>query len=130
MIGHPSSTDEAIKDLTNSNGKPHLAITGIAVIGKDPITGKVKKINDFVETKVTFAKLTQQQIRMYAKSGEPMGRAGAYAIQGLGAILIEDIEGSYSNVVGLPLERLSEILADEFHKPIWKFDKVSNSEFP
>jgi septum formation protein len=59
-----------------------------------------------------------------------MGRAGAYAIQGLGALLIKSLEGSYSNVVGLPLERLSEILAEEFEKPIWKFDVVSNWSFP
>jgi septum formation protein len=130
MIGHPINRDEAIRDLSALNGKTHLAVTGIAVIGREPNTDKIKKFGDYVETKVTFADLSQQQIQMYAESGEPMGRAGAYAIQGLGAMLIKDLDGSYSNVVGLPLERLSEILVTEFNKSVWMFDKVSNWSFP
>jgi septum formation protein len=125
MVGHPTLPEQAQKDLMVLNGKDHIAITGIAIIGKDQITGKLKIKTDCVQTKVTFAQNSDQQIITYAASGEPIGRAGAYAIQGLGTLLIKEIEGSYSNVVGLPLERLSEIFANDFHKPIWMFDKVS-----
>jgi septum formation protein len=130
MIGHPKNPSEATRDLTNLNGKSHLAITGMAVIGRDPRTGNIKKVVDCVETVVTFENLQPEQIKAYVETGEPIGRAGAYAIQGLGAMLIKDLEGSYSNVVGLPLEKLCEILADKFHKPIWVFDKVSGWTFP
>lgn len=130
MIGHPHNAEEAIRDLTNLNGKSHFAITGIAIIGRDPQTHTLKKVTDFVETRVTFGDLSFEQIKAYAETGEPLARAGAYAIQGLGTMLIKDLDGSYSNVVGLPLERLCEILAEQFNKPIWLFDKVSNWTFP
>jgi septum formation protein len=130
MIGHPQTVEHAIQDLTSLNGKSHYAVTGIAIIGRDPETNKVKRFTDYVETKITFGNLSPEQIRSYAETGEPIARAGAYAIQGLGTMLIKDLDGSYSNVVGLPLERLSEILAQEFNKPIWLFDKVSNWTFP
>lgn len=130
MVGHPKSKQAAIRDLKTLNGKTHLAITGIAVIGKDPETGMIKRFGDCVETQVTFADLPLEQIVGYAETEEPLHRAGAYAIQGLGTMLINNLEGSFSNVVGLPLECLSEILANEFNKPIWKFDKVSNWDFP
>jgi len=130
MIGHPRTTEEAITELIKVNDTSHYAITGIAIIGKDPLTDNIKKVTACVNTKVSFAKLSPEEIKAYAETGEPIGRAGAYAIQGLGTMLIKDLEGSYSNVVGLPLERLSEILAEEFNKPIWKFDKVSNWNFP
>jgi septum formation protein len=129
MIGHPRSSAEAQKDLIVLNGKDHIAITGIAIIGKDPKTGELMVKTDCVQTKVTFAKNSEEQIEAYAASNEPIGRAGSYAIQGLGALLIKEIEGSYSNVVGLPLERLSEIFANDFNRPIWMFDKVSRWSF-
>jgi septum formation protein len=130
MIEHPQNVNEAIQELTKLSGRTHKAITGIAIIGKDPQTGQIKTIVEYVETEVTFADLTPEQIKIYAETKEPLGRAGAYAIQGLGAMLAKNLEGSYSNVVGLPLERLSGILAEEFNKPIWKFDKVSSWSFP
>lgn len=131
FIGHPETDKAAIEDLTRLSGKDHYAITGIAVIGRDPQQPeKIKVIADCIQTKVTFAELTSEQIKTYVETGEPIGRAGSYAIQGLGALLISNIDGSYSNVVGLPLERLTAILADEFGKPIWLFDKVSNWSFP
>lgn len=82
------------------------------------------------KTTVTFIDASEEERDAYADTGEPIGRAGAYAIQGLGTMLIKSVDGSYSNVVGLPLEKLSKILADEFGKPIWRFDKVSSWCFP
>jgi len=129
-VGHPQSSKDAERDLRELRGKRHKAITGIAVIGEDPQQGGIKEFYDYVETEVEFAELTEEEIQRYAATSEPIDRAGAYAIQGLGAMLVKYIEGSYSNIVGLPLERLSEILDKEFNKPIWQFDKVSHWSFP
>lgn len=132
MIGHPETTEQAHADLARLNNGDHYALTGLAVIGKDP-QAKPSRLKRFViceRTTVTFVNASDEQLRAYAATREPIGRAGAYAIQGLGAMLISSVDGSYSNVVGLPLERLSQILAEEFGKPIWLFDKVSSWSFP
>jgi septum formation protein len=81
-------------------------------------------------TQVKFKPLSEEELEQYVRSGEPMGKAGAYGIQGRGAIFIEEIDGSYSNVVGLPLERLSDILDREFGLPIWDIDEVSSWTVP
>ncbi len=130
MVGHPTTIAEAEEDLRYLSGKTHIAVTGMAIIGVDPTNGQRKTIVDAVETRVTLANLSDREIEEYAASGEPLGRAGAYAIQGLGIRIIERIEGSYSNVVGLPLEHLAEILSTEFNRPVWTFDKVSDWNFP
>ncbi len=95
------------------------------MIGLKPGTNELLEIKDCIETSVTFAEIDDQQIENYVQSREPYHRAGGYAIQGLGALLVDHIDGSYSNVVGLPLERLAEILAVEFNEPIWRFNKVT-----
>jgi septum formation protein len=125
LIGHPESIAEAKTDLKKLSGKTHKAITGIFVIGCKPGSSEILEVSDCIETSVSIARMDDQQIDNYIQSREPYFRAGAYAIQGLGALLIDRIEGSYSNVVGLPLERLSEILAIDFQKPIWVFNKVT-----
>ena len=86
------------------SGKQHQVITGIAV------THAGKVWTDYVVTSVRIANITTEQIENYLATGEPMGKAGAYAIQGIGALLVENITGCYSNVVGLPLNKLSAIL--------------------
>jgi septum formation protein len=73
--------------------------------------------------------LTGPEIETYIDSGEPFGKAGAYGIQSKGALFVEEIDGSYSNVVGLPLERLSEILDQEFGLPVWQLDAVAGRHF-
>ncbi len=132
MIGHPTTKAEAQEDLARLNNGSHYALTGLAVIGKDPQAqpGRLKRSVVCERTTVTFVDASEERLRAYAETGEPIGRAGAYAIQGLGTMLISSVDGSYSNVVGLPLERLSQVLAEEFGKPIWLFDKVSNWHFP
>ena len=67
-----------------------------------------------VRTKVKFKDLSDDKIRGYINSGEPMDKAGAYGIQGLGSLLIEKIDGDYFNVVGLPISALADTLEDEF----------------
>lgn len=130
LVDHPKTSNEALLALRKLSGKSHSAITGIAIIGLDPKSGRLIIISDYVETKVKFAELKESEISSYVDSKEPIGRAGSYAIQGLGALFVEAIEGSYSNVVGLPLERVSDIFSEIFDCPIWNFDKVSAWRFP
>ena len=72
-----------------------------------------------VITDVTFRTLTYMQIKSYVETGEPMDKAGAYGIQGMGAVLVDRIDGSFSNVVGLPLETVA-IMLDSFNVPYWQ----------
>jgi septum formation protein len=130
IAGHPRTAEEAKKILSQLSGRTHRAISGIAVLGTDPATNRRKTVADCVHTRLRFRTLTESEIESYAFSGEPIGRAGGFAIQERGGLLIEEIEGSYSNVVGLPLERLTDILSRDFAMPIWNFDKVSSWRFP
>ncbi len=130
IIPHPTTVSEANEVLQRLSGKCHSAVTGIAVIGLDPGTGERKTVQIHDVTEVKMRQITPREIADYAESGEPLNRAGGYAIQGRGGLLVERIEGSYSNVVGLPLERLTDVLRDEFANPIWHFDSVSNWRFP
>jgi septum formation protein len=125
LSGHPETLAEARNDLKKLSGKTHKAITGIVVLGLKPGSSELLEVAGCIETSVTFAKIDDSEIEAYVQSREPLSRAGGYAIQGLGALLVDRIEGSYSNVVGLPLERLAEILAVDFKKPIWVFNKVA-----
>ena len=75
-------------------------------------TGKNKTISKSVETKIHIRKLTPAEIDAYVKTKEPLDKAGAYAIQGLGAVFVERIEGDYFNVIGLPLSALTKALKE------------------
>ena len=107
-MGKPKNHDEAREMLTMMNGKSHDVITGFTILDAD----NGKTVSRSVETKVRFRSLTQGEIDAYVRSGEPMDKAGAYAIQGLGAVLVEKIEGDYFNVMGLPLSALAESLQE------------------
>ena len=106
LLGKPHTREEARRMLSLLNGRQHSVLTGFTVI--DTLTGK--KLSRSVETKVFFKKMTGQEIESYVKTGEPLDKAGAYAIQGLGAVLVKKIEGDYFNVMGLPLSSLTEAL--------------------
>ena len=88
--------------LSEISGQPHLVITGLTVLD----TATNKSISRTVDTTVYIKKLTGQEIDAYVKTGEPLDKAGAYAIQGMGAVIVERIEGDYYNVMGLPLQVL------------------------
>ena len=113
LMGKAHSEAEARGMLMVLNGKSHSVITGFTVI--NTLDGKV--VSRAVETKVWFRNLAEQEIDSYVKTGEPIGKAGAYAIQGKGAVIVEGIMGDYSNVVGLPLTALLQTL-EEFEIPI------------
>jgi septum formation protein len=108
VLGKPRTDSEARKMLRALNGQAHSVITGFTIL--DTETGKV--LSRSVETRVHMRKLTLKEIDSYVRSKEPLGKAGGYAIQGLGAVLVERIEGDYSNVVGLPLSALAESLRE------------------
>ncbi len=108
ILGKPKTEAEARQMLEMLSGQAHLVITGFTII--DTETGKT--VSGSVETKVYFRKLTPVEIEAYVKSGEPMDKAGAYAIQGMGAVIVEKIEGDYFNVIGLPLSALAESLKE------------------
>jgi len=106
ILGKPKNKKEARKMLQNLSGKEHRVITGLVVAD-----AKTKKImQDVVITKVKFWKLNKNLIEKYIITGEPLDKAGAYGIQGKGALLVESIKGDYFNVVGLPLNTLNQLL--------------------
>lgn len=104
VLGKPHSPEQAAEMLAALSGRSHLVYTGLAVLrgGEEIVCHE--------GTKVRFRPLTGAEIRAYVATGEPMDKAGAYGIQGRGALLVEAIEGDYYNVMGLPVCRLGQIL--------------------
>ncbi len=115
ILGKPRDEAEARLMLRELEGTSHEVYTGVAVI--DAASGKAAVGHE--RTVVHFRHLTEDEINTYVATGEPADKAGAYAIQGLGALLVTRIEGCYSNVVGLPLVRLAEMCR------IFNFDLLS-----
>ncbi len=99
IFGKPHTEEESMKMLKALNGKAHSVITGFTIID----TKSKRSLSRAIETKVYFRKLTIKEIETYVKSGETLDKAGAYAIQGLGSVIIRRIEGDYFNVIGLPI---------------------------
>lgn len=106
ILGKPDSSEEAHRMLQLLSGSEHRVITGFCII--DP-TGAVSH-SEAVTTNVRIKKLGTDEIDGYIRSGEPYGKAGSYAVQGLGSFMVEEISGSYTNVVGLPLCALIKAL--------------------
>jgi septum formation protein len=97
VLEKPSDARDALRMLGLLSGREHEVITGIC------LRSATRKVVDAASTRVRFVPLTSEEMEAYVASGEPMDKAGAYAIQGLASKFIERIEGSYSNVVGLPM---------------------------
>ena len=104
ILGKPLDPDDAIRMLRLLSGRSHRVITGVAVVTADSIEVAAEV------TAVRFLTLSDQEIAAYVATGEPMDKAGAYAIQGFAARWIPRIEGCYFNVVGLPLALVSTLL--------------------
>jgi septum formation protein len=105
VLGKPKSAAEARSMLETLSGRTHEVHTGVSVA-----YGGHALLTDVETTHVTFRDLSGEQIEAYIATGEPMDKAGAYGIQGRGALLVEKVDGCYFNVVGLPLSRTSEML--------------------
>ena len=103
-LGKPADGDNAFRMLSDLSGREHTVRTGVTVRRGDLSRTEVEA------TAVRFRPLTAEEIRRYIATGEPMDKAGAYGIQGLGALLVEGIRGDYFNVMGLPVLRLARML--------------------
>jgi septum formation protein len=101
VMGKPKSPQDARAMISKLSGRTHEVITGLSLI-----TRQTQSWNRAVKSRVTFRKITEEETTHYLATREPYDKAGAYAVQGLGAMYIERIEGSYTNVMGLPIEEL------------------------
>ncbi|MGO1370624.1 MAG: nucleoside triphosphate pyrophosphatase [Senegalia sp. (in: firmicutes)] len=110
ILVKPNNKEEARNMLKNLSGNTHYVYTGIAIIK----VGTNEKIVDYSMTKVKFRKLDEKIIENYLTTKEYEDKAGSYGIQGKGEILIEEINGSYPNVVGLPIVKLDMLLKEYF----------------
>ncbi len=110
ILGKPKNEDEAFKMLKKLSNREHQVITGMSIVNLE----KNKKIVDYAISNVKFKNLTDQDIIDYISTKEYLDKAGAYGIQGYGALLVEQIKGDYFNIVGLPISKLSDILKDNF----------------
>ena len=108
VLGKPKDEKDAKLILQSISGKVVEVITGFTIL--DAKTNK--QISKAVVTKVFIKKLSEVETDNYIKTGEPMDKAGAFGIQGIGALLVEKIEGDYNNIVGLPLFKLTEALKE------------------
>ncbi len=108
VMGKPRDFKDAEEMLFALSGRAHEVITGVAVLGGE------KEKTFYEKTEVFFKNISAGQIKEYIKTGEPMDKAGAYAIQGLGGLFISGIKGDFQNVVGLPLSALHETLVGDF----------------
>ena len=105
-LGKPRDGDDALRMLTRLAGNRHTVCTGVTV-------RQGERLNCFtVSTDVYFRPATERELRAYIASGEPMDKAGAYGVQGLGALLVERIDGDFFNVMGLPLLPLARALKE------------------
>jgi len=110
VLGKPSSAADAIAMLTKLRGRTHQVFTGVALTAGDR-TEHALDVTD-----VTFRALTDELVAAYVRTGEPMDKAGAYAVQGQGAALIEGIRGDFFGVMGLPLRLVLDLL-ERFGRP-------------
>ena len=108
IMGKPTSEEDAFNTLTMLSGNWHQVYTGIAVSLGD------KMIVDYEVTRVKFREISPDEIEKYIATGEPMDKAGAYGIQDTAGIFVEQIEGDFFNIVGLPVCKLAKILKEEF----------------
>jgi septum formation protein len=102
VLGKPEDERDAKRILRLLSGRWHAVITGLALYE----VNTRREVADYEKTLVRFAQLTDKEVEWYVKSGEPLDKAGAYAIQGRGGLFVEEIAGNYHNVVGLPLALL------------------------
>jgi len=109
ILGKPGSKSEARAMLNQLSGQTHQVLTGYAICCKT----KKRNFSETIKTEVSFKNLSKEEIEWYIHTDEPFDKAGAYAIQGLGTFIVKSINGSYTNVVGLPVCEVVEFLLKE-----------------
>jgi septum formation protein len=115
LMGKPEDQNDARQMLRQLSGRWHAVMTGVALFD----VASRREVADYNKTLVKFARLSEHEMDWYVNTGEPMDKAGAYGIQGLGALFVEEIAGNYNNVVGLPIPlvyRLARRLGYSFVK--------------
>lgn len=100
ILGKPKDNDDALEMLLKLNNNTHSVITGVAIFSKDKI------ITFYEESVITFKNNTLEELKEYVDTLEPIGKAGSYAIQGIGEKLVSSYKGNLDNIIGLPLTRL------------------------
>ena len=113
ILGKPVSTADAEATLARLSGRTHQVMTAVALVQDGQCQSVVSVTN------VTFRELADEEIRAYVSSGEPMDKAGSYGIQGRGGVFVSQLQGSYSAVVGLPLQETAGLLAQAGY-PVWQ----------
>src|SRR4051794_539021 len=109
VVGQPGFEGEARWCLETLSGRTHEVLGALALIGPDRVDGQPEVRTGVESTRVTFAKLGPELIDRYLASGEWRGRAGGYAVQGLGSAMVDGVEGDVSNVIGLPVRLLLQL---------------------
>jgi septum formation protein len=112
IIGKPENAKDAARILRALSGREHQVVTAVALALREQVE------TQFSVSSVWFNELTDTEIRRYVETGEPLGKAGAYAIQGRAGAFVTRIAGSYSGIVGLPLVETAELLK-KFDIPLW-----------
>ncbi len=116
VLGKPRDPKHATEILQKLSGKTQTVVTGLYLYSK-----KFGERSCLVKSEVTFKRLSADEISQYTQTREPYDKAGAYAVQGVGALFIEKIEGSYTNVMGLPIEAVMTELSALTHIPIFEW---------
>jgi len=114
IMGKPRDRGDARAMLQRLSGHQHEVMTGVALAGPTAVRERV------VTTRVVFRRLAEDEIDAYLDSGEPYDKAGGYGIQGLGGVFVTSLVGSYSAVVGLPLDATADLLA-QVDQPVWQW---------
>lgn len=113
LLGKPVNDEDARRMLRRLSGRKHQVLTGVSLLKPDLDPTRAPSVTTLVvTTQVVFHPLTEAEIDWYVGTGEPMDKAGAYAVQGLAALFVDRLEGNYSNVVGLPLPTVYRLLLD------------------
>jgi septum formation protein len=121
ILGKPVDSADAVAMLSALSGRRHEVLTAVALVSTERLESRV------VTSQVSFRPLGRAEIEAYWASGEPQDKAGGYGIQGLAAVFVSQLQGSYSAVVGLPLCETAELLA-EFSIPCWQLLSDHNQE--
>ncbi len=110
LMGKPENVEVAKEMLQQLSERRHAVFTGVVIMIKDTETNQISQVSSFEMSHVFFRKLTESEISAYVNTGEPMDKAGAYALQGIGSAFVQKIEGCFTNVIGLPIPLVVSML--------------------
>lgn len=119
VLEKPADKDHAEMMLRQLSGQTHQVVTAFHIVVADP-DGSLSERGEYDITEVTFKSLTDEEIGYYTSTPEPYDKAGGYALQGLGAFLVERVNGSYSTVIGLPVHLVFDCLRQHFAIMLWR----------